>query len=102
MESALSLLRELNAKYEGQDAVLRIVPEDNGQGYKLVVGQFQPGDEAIEDGGERIASIEGSVAAALSSSALVSQTTAEGLQLAVNTPQPYPFGPISEIIRPPE
>ena len=101
-ESAISLLRDLSSRHQASDQVLRIVADDNGKGYKLTLGAPQAGDEPIEDQGTQIAAIDGSVAAALSSSSLVSQTTADGLQLAVNTPQPYPFGPISEIIRPPE
>jgi hypothetical protein len=101
-ESAISLLRELSEKHRAPDKVLRIVADEDTKGYKLALSEPQAGDEPIEDQGQRLAAIDSAVAAALSSSSLVSQTTAEGPQLAVNTPQPYPFGPISEIVRSPE
>jgi hypothetical protein len=78
---------------------LRIVPEEGGKGYRLVLAPPQAGDEVVEAAGERIVGIDPGVASALAQASLVSQMTAEGQQLAANTPQPYPFGPISEIIR---
>lgn len=98
-ESALALLRELKAKHQAPEQVLRIVREDGGRGYKLVLGHPQADDEVVQDQGVTLAYIAKDAAAAWENSTMVSQSTPEGLQLAVNTPQPYPFGPLSELIK---
>lgn len=95
-ESALVLLRQMKGKARSGRA-LRLVAKGSS-GYELVLEQPQEEDQVVEQEGAALLYIAAEAAAALEGSSLVAQTTSQGPQLAVTTPQPYPFGPLSQVV----
>lgn len=95
-ESAVDMLKQMKGKAKAGQ-VLRLVAK-GGSAYDLVLERPQEGDQVVEHQGAALLHIDDKAAAALESSSLVAHKTSEGPQLVVTTPQPYPFGALSQVV----
>ena len=95
-ESALDLLRQMRGRARAGQ-VLRLVTK-GGSAYEIILEQPQEGDEAVEHEGVALLHLAAGAVVALEDSSLVAHATSQGPQLVVTTPQPYPFGPLSQVI----